>query len=239
VVFIFCDVTNSLNKSESEMVATMASKVLATFPTGTEYRIYPILAQTYQLAPINDNEQVLPPRDENPKIQDINQKKRQEEITSKLANLYNVTNAGRYDNRTCILNAIDFASNQLKDFGPDDYDRELIFISDMLEECDVTPLQHRINLRKGDISEEIKLASNFPKGADLSHMRITIITPTTEDTYLKYQPGLRPPMSSLQEFWYNIFKQCNIPPEAFPVSDYFYWSNGVIPNRLTKKKEEL
>lgn len=238
VVFIFCDVTNSLDKSESEMVARMASDLLSNFPAGTEYRVYPILAQTYQPAPINDTEQILPPRNDNPKIQEVNESERREKITSQLTNLYNVTNAGRYDNRTCILNAVNFAANQLKDFSPEHYDRELIFISDMIEECDVTPLQRRINIRKGDISEEVKLASNFPKGTDLARVRITIITPTTEDTYLKYQPGTRPPMMALQEFWYNIFKQCSIPPNAFPVSEQFFWSNGAIPtNRLATNKE--
>jgi hypothetical protein len=235
-VFIFCDVTNSLNKTESETVASMASGVLNTLQPGTEYRIYPILAETERLVPINDKESTIQPKSDNESLQSVLEKRRQEDMAKKLTNLYQVTNTNKNDNRTCILNAISFAGQQFNDFPKDKYDRELIIISDMLEECDNTPLKRQIDIRKGDITEELKQANNFPQGTDLSDVSISIITPATEETYVKYQPGSRPPMDSLKEFWRLIFNGCNVSPEAQKNTEKYFWSNGILPRRFSVKK---
>jgi hypothetical protein len=239
VVFLFCDVTNSLSVSESGMVATLAADILDRLPPRTEYRVYPILAGTGQLAPINDAEKVIPRKDENnPNLYDLNRETRRQELAEKLNNLYHVTNVNRYDNRTCILNAVNFAHEQFRDFNPESYDRDLVIISDMLEECDVTILQKPVDIRKGDISNEVKLAQQgegFPDGLDLSNIVINVVTPATDETYRAYQPGTRPPMPTLQEFWFSIFKRAKVAPANIQNPDKCYWSNGVLPNRYTRK----
>jgi hypothetical protein len=139
----------------------------------------------------------------------------------------------RDDNRTCILNALNFAANQFKQqFPADEYDRELIIISDMLEECSDSPFGRLVNIRKPDITQELKLADEFPEGNDLSSVKITIITPVTLETYVRHAPGKEPPMAELQKFWGAIFNRCKVTPEAQQKADLYGWSNGEVPRSL-------
>lgn len=237
VVFIFCDVTHSLNKSESDQVAAMAVRIVNSLPPGTEYKMYPILAETNHLAPINkDNEWVIRQKEKNAGLQEVRDKRRGEEITQELAKLYKETNASpgrrRDDRRTCILNAINFAGSQFKLFPADKYDRELILISDMLEECNDTPLSRPIDIHKHDITQEIQLAKGFPEGTDLSGVKVNIITPVTEDTYIREDDGMRPPPNALKEFWNTIFSRCNVTTEAQNNAAMYLWSDGDLPESL-------
>jgi hypothetical protein len=231
VIFIFCDVTNSLVEQESAKVATHAADVLDGLPPGSLYRLYPIQAETGQLAPL---EQGKIEREDNPNVEKGRKRSRRQRLSESLAQLYKVTNVNRYDNRTCILNTLGFASNQLRDFPADKYQRELVFISDMLEECDATPLRQSVDIRKADIGREVKLAGDFPQGIDFSGVIINIITPTTIETYRNYDPKTRPQMDALQEFWFTVFKRCNVAAESIQNPERFYWSNGVLPNRYTQ-----
>jgi hypothetical protein len=233
--FIFCDVTHSLNKSESDRVASMAVSILNGLPVETEYRIYPIQAETTQLAPINiDDEPVIHEKDKNADVQAALDKRRGEKLTQELAKLYKETNTDRRrdDMRTCILNAINFAGNQFQQFSADSYDRELIIVSDMLEECNDTPLGRPVNIHKHDITQEIELAKQFPQGTDLSGVRIIIITPITEDSYIKEDDGRRPPPNALKEFWGTIFSRCNVTPQNQKNLQLYLWSFGDLPKDI-------
>lgn len=66
--------------------------------------------------------------------------------------LYEDTNKSNYVNRTCILNASGFAGNQFGDFPEEQSDHQIIIISDVLEECDETPLRRKINISAAGIS---------------------------------------------------------------------------------------
>jgi hypothetical protein len=238
VVFIFCDVTISLNGTERTEVGRMAADILNNLPVGTEYRIYPIQAETDALAPINKRESVIPPKDKNPSLQAILDRRRREGVVEELAKYSKETNAPqdtnerRDDNRTCILNALNFAGNQFKQFLPGQYDRELIVISDMLEECKEAPLGRPVNIKKPDIAQELRLANEFPEGNDLSAVKITIITPVTLETYVRHAPGRKPPMAALQEFWAVIFSRCKVTREAQKNTEVYSWSNGEVPGYL-------
>lgn len=238
MVFIFCDVTVSLNGTERTEVARMAADILNNLPAGTEYRIYPIQAETAALAPINKRESVIPPPEKDPILQSVLNKRRREGLVGELAKYSKETNAPqdanerRDDNRTCILNALNFAGNQFRQFPPERYDRELIVISDMLEECKETPVGRPVNIKKPDITQELKLANEFPEGNDLSSVKITIITPVTLETYVRHAPGKEPPMAELQKFWSVIFNRCKVTPAAQQDTDLYGWSNGEVPRSL-------
>jgi hypothetical protein len=236
MVFIFCDVTTSLEGTERAEVARMAADILNHLPPGTSYRVYPIQAETAVLAPIN-KELVIPPKEKSVGLQALLDKRRQQGLVNDLANISKETNAPqdgnerRDDNRTCILNALNFAENQFKQFSAERYDRELVIISDMLEECSVTPLKRPINIKKPDITQELKLAGEFPEGNDFSNVKISIIVPGTLETYVKYAPGKKPPMGALQGFWKGILSRCKVPPEA-EKNGMYSWSNGSVPASL-------
>ncbi|HJQ31435.1 MAG TPA: hypothetical protein VJ866_04635 [Pyrinomonadaceae bacterium] len=233
VVFIFCDVTTSLEGAERAEVARMAADIVNHLPPGTSYRVYPIQAETAALTHIN-KELVIPKREKDEGLQESLDEGRQQELVDELANVSKETNARqdgnerRDDNRTCILNALNFAGNQLKQFPAERYDREIVIISDMLEECTQTPLKRPVNIKKPNITQELNLAGDFPEGNDFSHVRISIIVPVTPETYVRYAPGKKPPMGDLQAFWKGVFGRCKVPPEA-ENNGMYSWSNGSVP----------
>ena len=237
MVFIFCDVTISLKETERAEVARMAAEILNHLPPGTSYRVYPIQAETSALAQINQKELVIPPRNKDERLQTLLEKRRQQGLADDLANISKETNAPqdgnerRDDNRTCILNALNFAGNQFKQFPAEKYDRELIIISDMLEECTDPPLKQPINIKKPNITPELKLAGEFPEVNDFSTVKISIIVPVTLETYKKYAPGRMPSIDDLKEFWKIIFSRCKVPPDAENKGTYS-WSNGSVPPYL-------
>lgn len=242
MVFIFCDVTTSLEGPERTEVARMAADILNHLPPGTSYNVYPIQAETAALTPINRNETVIPERDKDEGQQMLMERRRKQWLIDELANVSQKTNAPqdpserRDDNRTCILNALNFAGNQFKQFSAEKYDRELVIVSDMLEECSDTPLRRQINVKKPDITQELKLAGDFPEWNDFSNVKITIITPVTLDTYIKHAPGKKPPMRDLQDFWKAIFTRCKVSPEA-EKNGMYSWSNGSVPAYLLAQNQ--
>lgn len=240
IVFLFCDVTNSLNPSESVTVAAMAARVLNSLPPGTAYRIFPIQAATERLTPLNESESVIRPKEEDENLQAAIEQRRQEELAGKLSALYQRTNRNQNDNRTCILNALGFAANQLKDYPVEkNYERDLVIISDMLEECNDTPFGRTVDIRKLDITAELNLAKSFPEGVDFSGVTINVITPATEESYVRYEPGTRPPMAALREFWGTIFSRCNVSPEHQQSPEKYFWSNGLLPRRFDSVKKRV
>lgn len=134
MVFIFFDVTTSLDGTERAEVARMAADILDHLPPGTSYRVYPIQAETAALAQINRKELVIPPRDKDERLQTLLDRRRQQGLVNELSKVSKETNAPqdgnerRDDNRTCILNALNFAENQFKQFPAERYDRELVII---------------------------------------------------------------------------------------------------------------
>jgi len=171
MVFIFCDVTTSLEGTERAEVARMAADILNHLPPGTSYKVYPIQAETSALAQINRKESSIPPREKDEGLQMLLENRRKQGLINELANISKETNTPqdegerRDDNRTCILNALNFADNQFKQFSAERYDRELVIISDMLEECTDTPLKRPVNIKKPNITPELNSAAE----PDLRH----------------------------------------------------------------------
>lgn len=140
---------------------------------------------------------------------------------------------------SCILNSLWFARNRLNEMagksqiGASRNGFELIIISDMLEECDDSPIG-RISLNKRDTSKEIALASSMPAGPiapNFSDVRITIIFPLADN--LAFNPRRTASYYDLKEFWRLIFRHCGIREEWFWDSDHIRWiSNGELPDRL-------
>jgi hypothetical protein len=237
VVLIFADVTNSLVSEENKEVSRLAARVLDSLTGGTQYAIYPILRETQRPSLIKKGEIYL---DADAEVNRAAKKARQKELADIIENLYTTTNNfpnstssnGKEDeNRTCILNTLGFAENyfsQYKDSSK--YDLQLIFISDMIEECNSTPLNRRIKMDKENISEEIDLAQKCDISLNLSNVNITIIIPSTPNT-AKVSAGRRPSREHLMQFWSNIFRHCQFTEEMLKNSDRFYFSVG-LPDRF-------
>ena len=237
VALIFSDVTSSLVPEESRRVATLTADVLDGLPPGAKYAVYPIQVETQRLTTVQEG-MVAAGTNEQAAASAVKQQRRKE-LDQAITDLYEQikrvrdhgSSVGRPDNHTCILNALGFAADQFRQFSDrDKYELELIFISDMIEECNRTPLHRPIALAKRDISNEIELAETTDLSLDLSAARVTIVIPSTVETYQQSQVQ-RPDMRELQAFWKHILKHCGFDDQSLGDEKRFYFSSG-LPQRF-------
>lgn len=120
----------------------------------------------------------------------------------------------------------------LSTINPSIYDFEIYFISDMVENCNETPLGP-IKMNDSDSLVLLQLlAKQFPHGPDLSGVRITIIIPSTFDSSDKIRIGA----DYLKNFWKTIFTRCGMKEEWFWDHIHIDWiASGELPDRLDPK----
>lgn len=227
VVLIFSDVTSSLVKSEREQVATLTSKVVDGLPPGTRYYVYPVQIEAQKLKAIDEGRIVV----ENPAMDIATKAARKKKISTEIETLYEKIKStkrppdseGNPDYHTCILYTLEFAQDQFKQFDPN-ADFELIYVSDMIEECNTTPMGKPISLLKTNITEEIKLAQKTNLNFRLSHVRVSMIIPATNETY---EVGGRPNLSHLRDFWEAVLSKCGFNEQQLAQDEHFYFSSGL------------
>jgi len=227
VVVIFSDVTSSLLKKESEQVASITCEIVDSLSPGTRYYVYPIQTEGQKLEPMYEGTVVAQDRATTKAVSDARKKKLSEEIerlydlirTTKRADAY-----GRPDNHTCILYTLEYAQKIFKQFDEKNTDFDLIYVSDMIEECNVTPMGKPIALTQSNISEAIKLARETNLNLDLSHARVSMIIPATD---LTYTASGRPNSSQVLDFWEAILTHCGFNEDSLKNSQKFYFSSGL------------
>ena len=227
VVLIFSDVTSSLLKSESEQVANLTCEIVDALPPGTQYYVYPIQVEAQKLQPMYEGTVMAQDRATTKAVSDARKKKISEEI-SKLYDLIRATKRsdayGKPDNHTCILYTLKFAQTVFKQFDEKNTDFDLIYVSDMIEQCNITPMGQPISLGQANISEPIKLAKETKLDLDLSHARVSMIIPATDATYTA---SGRPNPSDVQAFWEAILLHCGFDEDSLKDSHKFYFSSGL------------
>jgi len=244
VALIFCDVTNSLTKEESRKVGAIAAEIVEGLPPGAKLKLYPIQKQTEIPTPIDiGTEEVYRAAAEEeckgPEITSDQEmeacekvkgkEKRRAMIKKAVDDLYDGLNRGP-DNRTCIINALGFASSTAHtDYrDAEKYDLRMFLISDMVEWCSITPLPDPVvKMDKRDINPEIKRAVAFqsektqpgsPKpdrrefDCNLAGVTIYSVFPTASDTS-KVPIDVRPDREDVKTFWRAILKRCEVKDE--------------------------
>jgi hypothetical protein len=233
VVLIFSDVTSSLLPSENEKVATLTADVVDSLNPGTFYRVYPIQIES-RLTPVNEGQVLSDTTDQGDRIIKENRRK---ELIRALGELYNLVKpvrdsnlqVGKPDNHTCILNTLKVADEQLRQYDHAKYDLDLVYVSDMIEECNKPdPIHQPLTLAKRDISDEIDLASHADLKLDFSAVRVAVIIPATKETYTITD---RPSFDQVKRFWEAIFKHCGYIDTSLADPNQFYFSAG-LPQRF-------
>lgn len=266
VALIFCDVTNSLTEGENQRVSGLAANIVDALPEGAIYKLYPVQIQTQVLAQIkidlNENDledkedyTVPAPADDveakqNEALWQQQRKKRREQIHKRVDELYDLHNKGQ-DNRTCLLNAVGFASNYINtDFGDAErFDVRVFFISDMIEECNNTPLPGgAVEMDKGDISREIERASSLqdanaqpdhasppnPKfKCNLTASTFYCVFPTAADTP-QVSNRRRPNRDDVKRFWGEILKSCGLKDDQPGRGRVIWVDSGDMTEQLKK-----
>lgn len=206
-VLIWCDVTKSLLDSERGKVADLAANILDKLPADAEYALYPIQRETETPTDITRVNASVGDVDE---IPDDVKASRREAIKKNMDEFYKKANAPRQpDKRTCILNTLGFAERYFRGTDTEKYEPILIYISDMIEQCEQTPLGRSVDLMTDPRPELFHTAEAFESPSDLSRMSIYVIIPTTNETSA-VPPGQRPSLEDRIKFWDIIFKKCKV-----------------------------
>jgi hypothetical protein len=252
VALVFCDVTNSLTREENRKVGSLAADIVDKLPDKTIFRLYPIQIQTQLQAAIkidinkngkDDDEdhsvvEIISntQRDEYEKVK----QKRREQIENGVDDLYERLNKVPQDNRTCILNALGFAHNFFLPIYGDSskYDLRMYLISDMIEECNTSPLPvRRVEMDRRNISREISLANTLPQSWNLSGVQIMCIFPTASGTAENQgtpdvSSARRPNRDDVKSFWNTVFKRCGFKDEDFQSGRILWIDSGELPDQL-------
>lgn len=211
-LMLFVDATQSIRTTQSGTVRDLARRVLDGARPGLPIEVYLIGAAGESARPIIEERKPAQPYLLRPRL---------EAWTGTLTASF----ADRKHPQTCILNLFEFVATQLQATPLKAGTRaELVFVTDMVEDCTSTPLGSPVRLTKDRFAAGMKAAASFPKGKiDLGGHRVTFIVPDTEAA----PAGVR--VSELTAFWEQWVKACAKPGSPAPE---FVTSRGVVPGHL-------
>lgn len=126
------------------------------------------------------------------------------------------------DLRSCILKRLGQAAskvNELRSIGITDV--ELVFVSDMIEECQITPLGHQmIRLTHTPLNVDVTAIRQFREHPGLGKARVTIIVPRS--LYGTSAERIsRPDIDELEQYWRVVFSACNVGKNSFTLGPKF------------------
>jgi hypothetical protein len=200
---LFLDTTASLNDQQNAATVELAKKLLHG---GREYdsvAVYPVGSANEAPAPVLD--ETVRER--------ITERRRQLQRWD--SQLDNVVRNHNKEAHTCLLDAFEFASKQLRTLQASQDSRiDLVFVTDMIEDCVSTPLDLPIHLNKPVIRREIDLARQFPvRRIDLASAHVYIIVPPNTKARTS-----GPRIDELENFWRSFLSRCAVKPDEVTVS---------------------
>lgn len=231
VLLIFCDVTSSLGVGEVAAGARLAAKIIQNAVPPVRYRLVPIMLSTDSVAPVLDED--VPPQIG---ANRVSYRKALEGLPAfledKLKAQYADVNHGQGadPNRSCIINSLERAMPFFNEHRKQAKELDLVIISDMIEECAKSPYQQTIQLNRGDIQGEIKIAQGKVNLPSLAGVRVTMVMPSNGYADAKH---VRPPVRQLEQFWKAVFSQAGFPLKEIQNTGRFYFGPD-LPDRYRR-----
>lgn len=202
-LLLFVDTTASLNAGQSDATASLARELLHK---GREY-------DSVAVYPVGSADEAPPAVLDEPVKERVNDRRRQLQRWDILLD----AGLGKHKNdaHTCLLDSVEFASKQLATLHlSQDSHVDLVFITDMIEDCPSNPLKVPIHLDKPSIKPEIELARQFPTGRiKLTNTRAYVVVPPDSKAHPR-----GPRMDDLEQFWRTFFSRCGIQPTDVTIS---------------------
>jgi hypothetical protein len=205
--------------------------VLGGLRPGTYFEVYPISADTDIMVPLVSGrfeigETTLDRKPEK------NLENWRATAKSKINDLYQLYTSAKGDKQSCIINSMETIRNSLSSFRGrlGDVSVDIIFVSDMIEECRDTLLGHAVALDKRDIKEEINSADGFKCGRPVfagGNTRIGVIVPAATLATQKVNRDRRPSLGDRRDFWVKIFASCGFAVRDFDNDGKFSFGTGV------------
>lgn len=235
VVLIFCDLTTSVDPSSIKKVARDAYNLILSFPHNTKLIIYPIDESPF-VKPILDF--TYPSKAT--KSSEIHKNKTIVKRAAKFAydtilQLYqDEYSSDKAGNRaiSCMMRSLETAHSQFlqyKNVKGNNYSYELIYLSDMLEECSTSPVG-AIFFTKQYFKDALKKLDTYKPDFDLSYADVTIIISVeqyaTASAYISYE--------ELKNAWKNVFIKAGFSAEQFSGFNFL----PTIPPKFDLKNSE-
>lgn len=226
VYIVFIDLSLSLNDIQNNSQSQLLDQVVRGMSGGSRLIAFPIGEKVVPLGPLFD---VTLPRGDNATDR-VRLRKIRQTLTPRL--LATVSSAretlktGTVLKHTCISDALRQASHEVRDMKSAGVGEiEIVFVSDMLEDCPTSLLGRPVTLEKPDIRPEISLARSVPEHGlllDLRKSRVTMLLPPLA---LAEPKTPRPPEYDVEAFWRAVLDHCNDERQAFRFGT-------VVPERL-------
>jgi hypothetical protein len=235
-VVVWWDITRSLYEAEKDKGLEWAVTIISSLPPETNYYLLPIHSETQRPAPLDQGSIPAVKSPEAAVLFRAALKKRILENVNKLkisiqgdaANSKGKTGYVPRDKRTCILNTLNYSATLINN-QPQRANSEIIYISDMIEDCFHQSLRGGkggfIQLTQADVEGQIKNAEGLSIEQNFKDVRVTVVIPTATDGPALAQ---RPDMEGLKRFWLAVLGKRGLSPENLQ------WSVGVLPPRLRR-----
>lgn len=216
VILVFVDVTSSLSEDELTTAAGLAGQVLALVGEGDQFFVYPIHHDPERAQVFAHSGLPRRSRAEDRLYFQEQVRKLSQSLPRVVRQTYDQFNGpDSPDDRSCILNTL-YVAREVIARSPGSH-VQILYLSDMVEECASSPLGETFDLDRRDISDDIARLAGI--GADeidcdanlLANASIAVVMPTTSTSALAAER--RPAVRDLRKFWQTALRHCGLPTE--------------------------
>lgn len=218
-IILFLDVTTSLAGDESAAVQKTVNDIVDKAPADTELLVIPICANT-ENAPYG--RYLLPYPEGSSEIArrkaEAERAKIKTDIASSVQKIQQQTAAVRTQYASCISPALRVAQNEVHNSSRK-WNNDVIFVSDMIEECQMSLLGQPVRLLAGpQFAEANKLLVGQQALLSVPDVRVFVILPKAVSSIVRKD---YPEPHELKKFWQHLFARSGIP------SNRLWWDADV------------
>jgi hypothetical protein len=233
VYLVFCDITSSTDSKGIRLLSDKAQQIIRCAKPGSILCYYPIdgVTNSPPLLEINIplEASTFGEKEENRNIV-INTSIR---LGRLIINRYNEINKGVSlgegdPPKSCIINTFFIADKYFKKYRKIesiDYEYELIYLSDMIEQCPTSPMG-TLDISNRNFNTSLNKITNYNPNIDLSFAKVTIVISSDFDD----QRFNCPSNENLESFWQNAFMKVGF--SADQIQQDFNFTHTLPPHLM-------
>ena len=213
LILVFADVTDSLEGGEPGEVHAAIHDIFDRAPERATVVVYPVVPVMAYVKPLSKSE--IPLRSSSSKAAMAKHAELRANLAKQTVGELETTAAALQPNvpSSCLAGALLRAAEEIQ--GVTNRPIELVFLSDMVEECRQSIGGRRMILNHPGIAAEIRVATQFQGTyANLKHANVSFIYPSASNTGLDVDRP-RPDPEELKEFWRAVLFHCTVGRVSF------------------------
>ncbi len=224
VFVVFIDMTGSLSETQQQSIDSAIQRLCQILPPGTHLSVFPLGGYVeragFLLKADLPDDTFATGRNQLKKMR----RELPQQIAQRVKEFRQKITDREFLRHTCVSEALQFAAQIISPASAEQPPAEIVFFSDMLEDCQVSIIGDRLLLEKNDIRSELDRMRRISKSrvlVDLAGARVTAVLPTTGPTPTK---TAQPTNMQLREFWRGVLSHCH-------TDDANYSLNPELPGR--------